>query len=79
MNWTQNLNMRRYSIYTLIILLTFLIGVGTPTLWEVPAYYVKEWQKSRQPINLSDDYIEPSKEPESIDLAVPLPVNQQGR
>ncbi len=77
LNQTQNFVMRRYYIYILIILLTFLIGMGTPALWEVSSYYAKEWRKSRRPINLNHDYIEPSEEPELIDLAIPLPPNQQ--
>jgi hypothetical protein len=69
--------MRRYSQSILITLLAFLIGIGTPALWEVVSYYGKEWRKSWRPVNLNHCYIEESKEPQLIDLAAPLPSNQQ--
>jgi hypothetical protein len=67
--------MRRYSIYILVILLTFLVGSVTPALWEVSDYYAKKWRMSRRPINMNHDQMDRSKRLELLDLAVPLPPN----
>jgi hypothetical protein len=70
--------MRRAAIYIFTILLTFFIGSVTPALWEVSVILTNgawaDLRRSWEPLGpFNCVYLEPSKEPELIYLAAPLP------